>query len=354
MDLSATKWAALLFLAAATLAVAAGCGGGGGKKKAAAPQTLPSVQLAKNIEASAVELYGRQGNDWVGGTGIVIDAAKGLALTNAHVIAGVSALHVQHGTDDVVGQVVGEAPCDDVALVRMTEPIPGLKSITWATTPVHVTSGEHVTAIGYPATFQDKPEVAKATVTDGIVSVEGTVSASPDKSLPHYNSVIQHSAAINPGNSGGPLVNDYGRLLGMNTLHNTGAGGEVQNQGYAITIDHLRTLLPKLKRGKRIDYVGWDLWPAAYLTNSDLNSLKYKYDPQGKGLVVLGVDPGSPAARRNFKFGDYIDAINGSDVNTMTDVCDVVTSQEGQLVEVAGKYMNHTGAPIWTEKVRPK
>jgi len=72
--------------ALAMAGLVAGCGGGGGSS------TLSQQDLITKVKPTVVELTGKQGRDMVGGSGVVIDAKRGLVLTNEHVIAGVSAL----------------------------------------------------------------------------------------------------------------------------------------------------------------------------------------------------------------------------------------------------------------------
>ena len=82
-----------------------------------------------------------------------------------------------------------------------------------------------------------------------------------DAGLPEYKSTIQHQAPISPGNSGGPLVDETGRVIGINTLGNSGDSGEVQGQYYAISADEAQGVLADLREGRSRTNIGLDLIP---------------------------------------------------------------------------------------------
>jgi len=348
---------------AASIFLITACGGSSGPKK------LDHEGLVAKVSPSVVELSGKYGDDSVGGTGSIIDAQKGLILTNAHVIAGVSALKAKvKDQQEVPARVLAQAPCEDVALVQLGQNPGDLAALPFGSSG-SVRNGQHVTAFGYPASFED-PEKQHVVNTEGSVSSKD-VAADPDPSLPHYPSTIQHQAPINPGNSGGPLVDDYGRLIGMNTLGNTETGGRaIQGQGYAISIDHIKTLLPNLRAGKDEAYMGWALIPVSEL---DLASLfeqtgfataslgqevkDFLQRNNEDGLFVLGVDSGSPAQRNHFSDGDLVTRIDDTSVKSVGDVCDILESKgPGDQIVVAGRYITSGSEDDflneWTEPVR--
>jgi S1-C subfamily serine protease len=335
-------------LAIVLAVVAAGCGGKSNTAKPTGSTTLTPQQLIALVSKSTVEVFGREGKSGeAGGTGVVLDAQKGLVLTNAHVISGLATVRARFKDTEVPAQIVGQNPCEDIAVVRLLEKPPGMRSITFGTA-ANVKSGQSVTALGYPGSLQE-PGHARLTATQGTVSVDGTISAKPDPALPNYTSVIQHQAPINPGNSGGPLVDRRGRLLGINSL--LAPGKEEQN--YAISIDHIRSFLPSLESGHNTAYVGWDLYPADQLTDQDTTDLGWHYKSGGVGMAVLGVDPGSPADKRHFGFGDYIEDLNGSEVDTVGDVCEIVQSNEHKVIDVKGFDLVNDGKS-WHDRIRPQ
>ena len=342
-------------IAALLAGLAAGCGGSPKSTKQTRPpsKTLSSVQIANKLKPSTVEVYGREGSGWFGGTGVLIDKKNGLVLTNAHVISGLATITVRYKSDEESATVVGQAPCEDVAVVKMASVPAGMREVEWAKTARNVKSGQPVTALGYPESFQSGYE-QRVTVTNGTVSVDGPIGADPAPDLPHYASVIQHGATVNHGNSGGPLVNSRGQLLGINTLGNT-RGGVVQSQFYAITIDHIRSLLSRLEAGKDIGYVGWDVvpyaeWKSYYGERKIGHQYGWSYHPRHNvGMLVLGVDPGSPAEQHHFTAGDWFTSLNGVTVNNVQQLCDVINSNEGHTMNVDGTTL--TNGKDYTEPI---
>jgi S1-C subfamily serine protease len=337
--------------ALATCVVVAGCGGGGSS-------TLSQQDLIAKVKPTVVELTGKQGQDTVGGSGVVIDAKRGLVLTNEHVIAGVSALKAKVGDNAATAgpaRVLAQAPCDDLAVVQLVNPPAGLKQIKLGTS-ASVKSGAPVTVLGYPASFSN-PETQTVVSTNGTVS-SINVAAEPDPSLPKYPSTIQHQAPVNPGNSGGPLVNAKGELIGINTLGNTQRNGRtIQGQYYAISMDRISSLLPNLEAGKSQANVGWSLAPVdqvnltqVFSQDPDFQSARLGTAARSylnrygiKGLYVLDSTTGSPAKNAKLFFGDLITSIEGTPVKSVSDVCDIVQSHgPGDKLIVRGRYLNST------------
>ena len=329
----------------------AGCGGGGGGTK-----TLSQQELITKAKPTVVELTGKRGEETVGGSGVVIDAKRGLVLTNEHVVAGVSALKAKVGDNAATAgpaRVLAQAPCDDVAVVQLVNIPAGLQQIKIGSS-AKVKSGEQVTVLGYPASFSN-PETQTVVSTNGTVS-SANVAAEPDPALPKYSSTIQHQAPVNPGNSGGPLVNSKGELIGINTLGNTQQGGRtIQGQYYAISSDRINTLLPNLEAGKSQAYVGWSLAPVDQvpLSTAFRNDPVFQSAKLGttvanllqknnvKGLYVIDSTTGSPAKAAKLGFGDLILSIENTPVKSVSDVCDILQSHgPGDKLLVRGRYLN--------------
>ncbi len=324
-----------------------------------ADEEFSEERLVSEVRPSVVQITGRVGESGSSGTGVVIDAKRGLVLTNAHVIAGASALRAKAGdraATEGPARVVAQAPCEDLAVIAFSEPTPGLQALPLGDSS-KVKVGQHVTALGYPASFEN-PERQRVVATDGTVS-STNVAAEPDASLPEYTSTIQHQAPVNPGNSGGPLVDDDGRLVGINTLANTQQNDRaVQGQYYAISVNHAKRFLPSLSAGKDRAYVGWSLAPLAAVPVADVfaNDPDWEADSRARlgaetqaelersgidGMFVLGSDTGSSAQEANIIFGDLVTSIEGASVTSMKDACEVLESKStGDEVKVRGRYLN--------------
>ena len=144
------------------------------------------------------------------GSGFVVDAARGLVVTNHHVVENARAIAVGLGDRQVEAQFLGSDPNTDIAVLRI--PARGLKQIPLGDSD-RTYVGDYVVAIGNP--FQ-----VGQTVTAGIVSA----LRAPSEGGPRY---VQTDAPINPGNSGGPLINMRGEAIGVNSAIIAPSGGNV-------------------------------------------------------------------------------------------------------------------------------
>ena len=355
------------------LALLGACGGG--EDKPAGPQKLNSEQLVRKVGPTTVKLYGKWGDTMTAGSGVVIDAEQGFVLTNAHVVDGTSGLKAQFNDEpeEYTARVEATAPCQDLAVVKITTPPQGIKAMAIGNSS-KLKAGQHVTTLGYPGTLEENrvaPGSSKLVFADGRVSTPETTTTLAG--LGEYQSITQHTATVNHGNSGGPLVDDFGRLVGINTLGNTGEAGEVEDQFYSITIDHAKPTIEKLKQGLSIANVGWNLTQFtpdilyAYITpekraRAVLNYMAGDTD----GVYVNWTQAGSPAGRANIEGGDYISAIDDNKVTSPSEVCDAFESATpGSIVKVEGRYLDNAdgvaqvegyedtlpGDP-WTQNVR--
>ncbi|MEO6811179.1 MAG: trypsin-like peptidase domain-containing protein, partial [Isosphaeraceae bacterium] len=153
-----------------------------------------------------------------GGSGVVIDAARGLVLTNDHVVQGRPVVvTLPDGRERAVTRVVRD-PRSDLALLVINPE--GLTAADWGDSET-LDIGDWVLAVGQPFGLS-------GTVTAGIVSGKGRgIGAAV------YEDLIQTDAAINPGNSGGPLVNLKGQIIGINTAIKS-INGSYEGVGFAV------------------------------------------------------------------------------------------------------------------------
>jgi S1-C subfamily serine protease len=166
------------------------------------------------------------------GSGVVIDAAEGIIITNAHVIAGADeiAVAVADGRQ-LQAQLVGSDARTDVAVIKLREPMP--QAIPMGNSD-RLEVGDFVLAIG-------NPFVVGQTVTSGIVSALHRNKLG----IEEYEDFIQTDAAIYPGNSGGALVNLRGELVGINTAF-LSAGNTNPGMGFAIPISVVRSVADQI------------------------------------------------------------------------------------------------------------
>ncbi|MBT6277965.1 MAG: trypsin-like serine protease, partial [Chromatiales bacterium] len=156
------------------------------------------------------------------GSGVIIDASKGLVLTNHHLVEGAGAIVVNTRDGRVLrATLVGLDDETDLAVIRVLAE--RLSAVPLADSDA-LRVGDFVVAIGNPFGLGQ-------TVTSGIVSALSRSGLG----IRGYEDFIQTDASINVGNSGGALVNLRGELVGINTAIFSPGGGSV-GIGFAIPI----------------------------------------------------------------------------------------------------------------------
>jgi S1-C subfamily serine protease len=217
------------------------------------------------------------------GSGVIVDAAEGLVLTNFHVIA--LGPDLQAGTpqrlDDA--EVRAAAPCEDLALLHV-EGLEARRAIPLGR-QADIQQGDQVVALGYPASASGGRSL---TSTAGVVSSVQTPLRVPAADQPQFTNLVQTDAALGPGNSGGPLVGAGGRLVGINTILFTGSLEQPgSDQGYAIGVDRVRDVLSDFREGRSRAWFGAGLLtpPPGILRRQGLPA----------GMLVTGAQDGTTA-----------------------------------------------------------
>lgn len=243
------------------------------------------------------------------GSGVIVDATRGLVLTNNHVIERADEVTVTLADGRTLNaEIVGRDPDTDVAVLKV--PAENLSALALANTD-RLRVGDFVVAIGNPFGLGQ-------TVTSGIVSALGRSGL---RGL-GYQNFIQTDASINPGNSGGALVNLRGELIGINTAIFSPSGGNV-GIGFAIPANMARNVMNQLlafgevKRGS-LGVQAQDL---------DARLSRALGLEEGRGAVVTQVLPESPADRAGLKPGDVITKIADKPIRN----ADELANTEGLL-----------------------
>ncbi len=166
------------------------------------------------------------------GSGVVINAADGIIITNAHVVAGADEITVAVADGrELQAEPVGADARTGVAVIRVREKMPEAIPIGNSD---RLEVGDFVLAIG-------NPFVVGQTVTSGIVSALHRSKLG----IEEYEDFIQTDAAIYPGNSGGALVDLRGELVGINTAF-LGAGNTNPGMGFAIPVSVVRSVADQI------------------------------------------------------------------------------------------------------------
>jgi len=284
---------ALAMAATVLVLVLSGGEGGGGELSVAA--------LVRGAKPETVLIQAEAQGRGQGGSGWVLDARRGLVVTNFHVVNGGERFVVGVGDHPRQAELVAAAPCDDLAMLRVDDPS-GLRPFPLGSQG-DVSQGDPVLALGYPAnaSLEDK-----LTSTTGNVSVPHSALHVPDPRAAPLDDVIQTDAALSPGNSGGPLIDHGGRLIGVNTAILTSLGrAPVQGQGYAIGVDRVKTVARDLSAGRSEGWAGFgiDFPPRRFFARRGVPP----------GVLATRPVPGTDAARHNFG-GVLITKINGASV----------------------------------------
>ena len=246
------------------------------------------------------------------GSGIIWDAA-GHVVTNFHVINGTAQVGVRLSTGEFVAtRVVGTAPNYDLAVLQ-------LERVRSALRPILVGSSADL-QVGQATYAIGNPYGLTLTLTSGIVSA--LHRRLPTATNYEISGVIQTDAPINPGNSGGPLLDDAGRLIGVNSAIMSGSGASA-GIGFAIPVDLVNRVAAELIRTGHVPIPGIGIVAANEATATRLGV---------DGLIVMRTLPGSPAAAAGLVgaetagggLQDVITAANGQSVHSMSDLAGVL------------------------------
>jgi len=277
-----------------------------------------SIRVSKAMPASGSggEQLGRAYATGAG-SGVIVDAAQGLIITNHHVVAGASRITVRLLDERTLeATLLGSDPGTDVALLQVEAK--DLVEIAFADVST-VAVGDYVVAIGNPFGIGQ-------TVTSGIVSALGRSGINSD----NYEDFIQTDAAINLGNSGGALVDMEGNLIGINTAIISGSGGS-NGIGFAVPTDMVASVMDHLKRDGEVrrGLLGVAIADA---TPEIVAALEVNVD---HGAVVTSVMPDSAAEKAGVQLSDVIVEIDGKQVRGSRELRNMVgLMRQDQMVEL--------------------
>jgi len=270
------------------------------------------VHAAERVGPSVVniEVRRRDGRRQGSGSGFVF-TPDGFVLTNSHVVHGADRLEVVLADGRRPdAHVVGDDPDTDLAVVRIYAPqlnparLGDSKSIR---------VGQMAIAIGNPYGFQ-------CTVTAGVVSALGRSFRANTGRL--IDDIIQTDAALNPGNSGGPLVNSQGDVIGVNTAVILPAQGIC----FAIGVDTAKFVASWLiKEGKiRRSYIG----VGGQNVPLHRRLVRHYQLAAPSGVLVITLNPGSPAVRAGLREGDVMVEFNGHPIPSIDALHKLLTGDQ--------------------------
>ncbi len=265
-------------------------------------------QVAANVLPSVVTLQISDGDQSQLGSGIILDT-DGLILTNSHVVTAAGpgpqapARTVVTLNDGRTASfdVIATDPQSDIAVVRAHRLL-GLHPISVGSS-ANLRIGQQVVAVGSPLGLD-------GTVTDGVISALNRPVCPrlrADNGLVAFDA-IQTDAALNPGNSGGALVDQNGRLIGINAAEATVAESASTTPqgsiglGFAIPVDHAMRIAAELVATGRASH-GW-------------LGVQLSTDMATRGARIADVTPGSPAAAAGLTPGAVVTKVDGHVITT--------------------------------------
>jgi serine protease Do len=255
------------------------------------------------------------------GSGVIVDK-RGYILTNNHVVEQATKVQVQldGDTNKYTAKVVGVDEDTDLAVIKIeaSKELPTAK----LGNSDGVQVGDWVLAIGSPFGLN-------ATVTAGIISAKdrGGIGGAGHQ----FQRFLQTDAAINPGNSGGPLVDLSGQVIGINTAIITGSRG-YEGVGFALPSSTAINVYNQIISQGRVTRGSIGV---SFQEELGTNAITLKELGAPHGVVIMGVEPGSPAEKAGLKGGDVITAVNGKPVKTGNDLVNpIAQSTIGSKVKI--------------------
>ncbi len=232
------------------------------------------------------------------GSGVVV--GEGIVVTNNHLVEEADEIKITtYDHHELQAELVGTDPKSDLAVLRVKANPDVLRPLAMGDS-TRLRLGDVVLAIGNPFGLGQ-------TVTMGIVSAKGRA----DVGIVDYEDFIQTDAAINPGNSGGALVDSQGNLVGINTAILSRSGGNM-GIGFAIPTAMARPIVDSLlSEGKVVRG-----WLGVMIQNLEPDLARALDVQASAGVLVTGVQKGSPAERGGLQRGDLVLSVNDRPVTS--------------------------------------
>ena len=298
-----------------------------------AANVLPSiVAIDVTVQENTQDVFGRNYSQESSGSGsgiiVAQDDSNLYIATNNHVVQNATSVSVKFNDDSTyTASVKGTDTDSDLAVVEI--PMKDLSSDTKNNIKVatlgdstKVKIGEQSIAIGNALGYG-------TSVTVGYISAVDREVASEDVNM----KLLQTDAAINPGNSGGALVDDEGKVIGINSAKYSDTS--VEGMGFAIPIS---TAVPIINDIIDAQQVSEDEQAYLGIKGTDVSSELSQYYNMPEGIYVGKVTQDSPAGKAGIKTGDVIVKFNGTETTTMDGLKDRLgRCKAGDTVEVVVK-----------------
>lgn len=283
---------------------------------------MPSVVSVSNTYIQEAYFWGQRYAQEAesSGSGIIVgyDEDELLLVTNYHVVANAEELVVTFVDEkNAPAQVRGTDEGKDLAVITVRLSAVSdetLEAIAVATLgdSDQLIVGEQVVAIGNALGYGQS-------VTAGVVSALNRPLQLGDPGIGNeISTFIQTDAAINPGNSGGALLNMKGEVIGINSSKI--GGSAVEGMGYAIPISDAKPIISELMDKETRDRVSVENRGFIGISGMDTTSPNASAYGMPSGVSISFVYEGSGAEKAGLEKGDIIVAINGLEINSMSEL----------------------------------
>ena len=261
-------------------------------------EPLTAQEVYRRLNPSVVTVNCQAGDGLYSvGTGVIF-SEDGYIITNYHVIRGGKSCFVTLDTGAVLDvlYVAGDEE-SDLAVLKISDEVLDLREPL----PVAPFGDSELLVVGDPVYAIGSPRRLQGTLTNGIISAIDRDIEVEGRTM----TLLQTNAALNSGNSGGPLINEQGRVIGINVAKFMSGRDSVEGLGFAIPTAQLERIIN--------DLLEWgEVQPEPLLGVMVI--------AQERGLLVDSVNPGGAAEKAGVQAGDYITAAQGETVRTNQDL----------------------------------
>ncbi|SIS40711.1 S1C family serine protease [Salimicrobium flavidum] len=279
--------------------------------------TIDSIQAAQEavVGVSSIRETARGSENAGTGSGVIYkkDGNQAYVVTNHHVIENASELEVTLSdgtTKDATLQ--GSDPLTDLAVLQIDAE--NVEKVADFADSSEVEVGQTAIAIGNPLGMKFSGSVTKGIVSglDRNIPVDLNGDSQPD----WQTTVMQTDAAINPGNSGGALINENGKVIGINSMKI--AKAEVEGLGFAIPAETVKSITAELESTGEVErpYIGVSLYDLSKIPERVVQGELNLPESVEGGVVVGKTAPDTPAAAAGLKQNDIITAIDGNAISS--------------------------------------
>lgn len=260
------------------------------------------------------------------GSGFLWDN-KGHIVTNFHVIYEADEIEVRlRNGKSYDAEVVGADPDHDLAVLQIDATNLNIAPLMLGSSN-DLRVGQKVLAIGNPFGLD-------STLTTGIISALGRTIQSMTKRYIH--DVIQTDAAINPGNSGGPLLDSFGRLIGVNTAIMS-PSGTYSGVGFAVPVDTVNRVVTKLINHGKVERpgLGISLIPEHIMSRIGIEGVGILDVFKGSSAEDAGLREVKRLPNGRVEMGDIIIEVDGSTIRKSSDLIKILDRHEvGDEVDI--------------------